>query len=53
MAFSKLGKGYTAWCNGAEEAITSSCKIATVLSNAATVLNYDEITFVQKYCDKN
>ena len=53
MAFLTLGKGYKAWCTGAGEAITSSCKIATVLSNAAGILNYDEVTFVQKYCDKN
>ena len=46
MAFAKLVKGYQAWCTGVEEAITSSCKIETVLSNAAIVLNYNEVTFV-------
>ena len=53
MAFLMLGKGYKAWCTGAEEAINSSCKIATVLSNVANVLNYNEVTFFEKYSDKN
>ena len=53
MAFLTLGKGYEAWCTSGEEAITSSCKIATVLSNAAAVLNYNEVNFVQKYTNKN
>ena len=44
MEFTTLGKGYEAWCTGAEQAITSSAKIATVLSNMADVLHYDEIT---------
>ena len=41
MEFAMLGKGYKAWCTGAEEAITSSAKIATVLSNMANVLHYN------------
>jgi len=53
MAFLTLGKGYEAWCTGAEQAITSSGKIAMVLSNAAEVLQYNEVAFVQKFCDKN
>jgi hypothetical protein len=53
MEFVMLGKGCEAWCTGAEEAITSATKIATVLSNAADVLHYNEVTFVQRYCDNN
>ena len=48
-----LGKGYKAWCTGAEEAITLSHKIVMVMSNAADILNYDEVTFVQKNFDQN
>jgi hypothetical protein len=48
MAFSTLRKGYKAWCTSAEEAITYSCKIATVLSNAANALNYNQGAFAQK-----
>jgi hypothetical protein len=53
MEFVTLGKGYKAWCTGAEKAMKSSHKIAMVLSNAATDLHYDEFTFVQRYCDNN
>ena len=48
-----LGKCYKAWCTGAEEAMKSSCKIATVLSDASTELHYNEVTFIQRYCDNN
>ena len=53
MEFATLGKGYKAWCTGAEEAITSSTKIATVMSNMANVLGHNKVTFVQRYCDPN
>ena len=48
-----LGKGYKAWCTGAEEAMKSSCKIAMVLSNVATDLHYNKVTFIQRYCVNN
>ena len=53
MAFATLGKGYETWCTVAEEAITSSRKIATVLTTAAEEANYNHVGFVQKYFDKN
>ena len=53
MEFATLGKGYKAWRTGAEEAMKSSCKIAMVLDNVANVLKHDEVTFVQRYCDRN
>ena len=48
-----LGKGYEAWHTGAEEAITSSSKIATVLTNVAKDKDYDHVAFTQKHFDKN
>ena len=53
MEFTMLGKGYEAWCTGANEAMKSSRKIATVLHNAATDMRYDKVAFVQKYSDPN
>ena len=53
MAFTTLGKGYKAWCTVAEEVITPSCKIATALNNVAKDQDYDQVTFVQKYFNKN
>ena len=52
MAFSTLGKGYETWCTVAEEAINSSCKIATILNNVAGKPGYDHTAFVQKYFKK-
>ena len=53
MQFATLGKGYKAWCTGAEEAMNSSRKIGKVRDNVQDVLGYDDITFVQRYCDNN
>jgi hypothetical protein len=53
MEFATLGKGYEAWCTGANKAMKSSCKIAAVLHNPAMDLRYDEVAFVQKYSDPN
>ena len=50
--FSKVSLGYETWCTSTEEAINSSCKIATVLSSAAAEVNYDHAAFVQKYFRK-
>ena len=46
MEFAMLGKGYEAWCTGAEQAITSARKIATVLTNAGEAENYDHVGFI-------
>ena len=51
--FSKVSLGYETWCTSTEEAINSSCKIATVLSSAAAEVNYDHAAFVQKYFSKH
>ena len=53
MEFAMLGKGYKAWCTGANKALKSSCKIKTVLLNAATDLRYNEVKFIQKYSIPN
>ena len=53
MEFSTLGKGYETWCTIAEEAINSSRKIATVLTNTGEEADYNHVAFVQKYLDKN
>ena len=52
MQFATLGKGYESWCIGAEKALNSSCKIAKVRDNLKTVLGYDNVTWVRKYCDR-
>ena len=52
MAFSKVSPGYETWCTFAEVAINSSLKIATVLSNAAAKVGYNQATFVKKYFSK-
>jgi hypothetical protein len=51
LQFASLGKGYEAWCTGAEEALKSARKIAKVRENLARVMGYDDVTMVQRYCD--
>ena len=53
MAFSTVGTSYKTWCTLTEEAINSSRKIETILSNAAKVEGYNHTAFVQKYFDKH
>ena len=53
MAFLTLGTGYETWCTLAGKAINSSCKISTILSNAANTACYDHTAFIQKYFNKH
>ena len=53
LAFLKVGAGYGTWCTFAEAAIYSSLKIATVLSNAASKVNYNHADFAKKYFSKH
>jgi hypothetical protein len=51
MEFAALGKGYDAWCTGAESAITASRMIAKVRENLTTAMSYDNVAWVQRYCN--
>jgi hypothetical protein len=51
LQFSTLGKGYEAWCLGADEAMQSSDISTKVRKNLTGPMGYDDLTWVQRYCD--
>lgn len=52
LAFSNVGLGYNSRCSYAEKAITTSCRIESVMYNTSRKQGYNHDVFVQKYLNQ-